>query len=211
MIPLTLEQREYKQKTLNQLLANRSLLEAHLEQETRPEVVESLQEQLENIEAHVSRLQDELAGNVVFDEPVAEELFKQAAKALAREKFFLAKKHVSQLETIEPFYPGLDRLKQEADSGRVSRRTRSIARGTAKSYPGTVLPSELGHNQVPIVPSPATVEPYAIDSMDDEPESWVTQFFQPHIIISCLVVILIICVLVGMGGVTLLQWLIEGG
>jgi hypothetical protein len=209
MVPLTLEQRVYKEKTLNQLLANQALLEARLGQETRPEVLDSIQEQLEDIEAHVSRLQDELAGNVVFDEPVAEELFKQAARALAKEKFFLAKKHISRLETIEPFYPGLDRLQQEAESGRVSRRTRSIAQGTATSYPGTASPAALGRsdtNQVRAVSSPG---PYVNDVGNEEPGKF-ARFFQLHIVISCLVVTLILCVVFGIGGVSLLEWLIEG-
>ena len=91
MISLTPEQIAYKEKTLNQLVVNQTRLEASLGHETRPEVVASIEEQLQDIEAHISRLQDELSGNVVFDEPVADELFQQAVKALAKEKFFLAK------------------------------------------------------------------------------------------------------------------------
>ena len=211
MISFTPEQREYKEKTLNQLLANQSLLEASLGQERRPEVVRSIEEQLEDIEAHISRLRDELAGNVVFDEPIAEDLFKEAARALAKEKFFLAKKHIHRLETIEPFYPGIDRLKQEAESGRVSRRTRSIAQGLAASYPGTAPPPAAKTGPVEggvgqsIVAQNLTTEP------ETERTGWLSSFFQFHIIISCLVVLLLICVMLGIGGITFLQWFIEGG
>ena len=208
MISLTQEQRDYKEKTLNQLLVNQSLLETRLNQETRPDVVQSIEQQLEDIEAHISRLQDELAGNIVFDEPVADELFKQAARALAKEKFFLAKKHIHRLETIEPFYPGIDRLKQEAESGRVSRRTRSIAQGIAASYPGTTPPmaSVSSGGQPMVVQSPPN------NNMNEGSRGGrFSNLFQFHIVISCLVVILILCVLFGVGGYTILQWLVEGG
>lgn len=209
MIPLTPEQREYKEKTLTQLLDNQSLLETRLNQETRPEVVRSIEQQLSEIEVHINRLQDELAGNVVFDEPVADDLFQQAARALANKKFRLANKHIQKLETIEPFYPGIDRLKQESEARRVSRRTRSIAQGTASAYPGTVPPPTL-RTVTRTVPPPASAEP-AVNSVEEGGTSWTSQLFQFHIIISCLVVLLIVCVLLGVGGITLLQWLIEGG
>jgi hypothetical protein len=210
MIQLTPEQRDYKEKTLSQLQANQALLEASLGRETRPEVVKSIEEQLHDIEAHISRLQDELAGNVVFDEPIADELFKQAIKALANEKFYLAKKCIHRLETIEPFHPALDRLRREAESGQVSRRTRSIAAGTATSYPGVVLPlavaapasgSSIPGQAAPVGPKVVVEE--------EEPKGWFAHFFQFHIIVSCLVIVLLGCVLLGMFGVTILQWLIE--
>ena len=37
------------------------------------------------------------------------------------------------------------------------------------------------------------------------------QIFQFNVIASCLVVLLIICVMLGVGGMSLLQWLVEGG
>ncbi len=72
MISLTPEQIEYKERTLNQLLINQARLEASLNQETRPDIVKSIEDQLQDIEAHIGRLQDELAGNVIFDEPIAD-------------------------------------------------------------------------------------------------------------------------------------------
>ena len=210
MISLTQEQRDYKEKTLNQLLVNQSLLESRLNQETRPDVVRNIEQQLEDIESHISRLQDELVGNIVFDEPVADELFKQAARALAKEKFFLAKKHIHRLETIEPFYPGIDRLKQEAESGHVSRRTRSIAQGVAASYPGMTPPTA----PVSIRPAPGqpmVAQPYPNNTNDASSGGRFSNLFQFHIIVSCLVVLLIICALLGVGGYTALQWLVEGG
>jgi hypothetical protein len=208
MIPLTPEQREYKERTLNQLLVNQSLLESRLTQENRPDVIQSIMEQLQDIEAHLSRLQDELAGDVVFDEPVADDLFKQAAKALASQKFFLAKKHIHRLETIEPFYPGIERLKHEAETERVSRRTRSIAQGQATSYPGRpILPPKSAPSPSPQPPTP---EIYTSHS-EEAPRSWWSHLFQLHIILSCLVVLLLICVMFGVGGFTVLEWFIEGG
>jgi len=209
MISLTQEQREYKEKTLNQLLVNQSLLESRLNQETRPDVVRSIEQQLEDIEAHVSRLQDELTGNIVFDEPVADELFKQAARALAKEKFFLANKHIHRLETIEPFYPGIERLKQEAKSGRVSRRTRSIAQGAAASYPGTAPPT----GPVSLRPAPGqplVAQSYPNNANEQSVRGRFSNLFQFHIVVSCLVVFLIICALLSVGGYTVLQWLVEG-
>ena len=209
MIPLTPEQREYKERTLNQLLANQAHLESRLTQETRPDVIQSIEEQLQDIEAHLSRLQDELSGDVVFDEPVADDLFRQAAKALANQKFFLAKKHIHRLETIEPFYPSIDRLKQEAESQRVSRRTRSIAQGQATSYPGVTASPPARPGRIPS-PQPLASENYTTHT-EEEPSAWWSHLFQLHIILSCLVVLLLICVMFGVGGFTVLEWLIEGG
>jgi hypothetical protein len=211
MIQLTPEQKEYKEKTLHQLRIDQGRLETSLTRETRPEVIRSIEEQLHDIEAHINRLQDELSGNVVFDEPIADELFKQAAKALAGEKFHMANKYINRLETIEPFHPALPRLRQEAESGKPSRRTRSIAQGTATTYPGVVLPS------TPAVPAiPAQVEPEqplpagptAAEAAAEEPVSWYAHFFQFHIMVSCLVIVLLGCVMLGMFGVAILEWLV---
>ncbi len=207
MISLTPEQIEYKEKTLQQLLANQVRLEASLKQETRPDVIRSIEEQLQDIDEHISRLQDELSGNIVFDEPIADELFRQAVKALAKGKFFLAKKYTHKLETIEPFYPGIDRLHREAESGRASRRTRSIAQGTATSYPGALSASQIPLPDIP----PEQLAEVEARLGETEPEAGFWQFFQFHIIVSCLVVLLLLCVMFGVGGVTVLQLLMEGG
>jgi hypothetical protein len=213
MVPLTPEQKDYKEKTLVQLQANKARLEASLGKEARLQVAKSIQRQLSDIDGHISRLQDELSGKVVPDEPVADELFKKAAQALAKEKFYLAKRKINKLETIEPFYPGLDRLRHEAETRQVSRRTRSIAEGKATGYPGTVTIPDSPTVQVTGGP-PATVIPQrsaGSDSMpveDDNP--WWRSLFQFHIVVSCMVVILLLCVVFGMAGFTILQWLVQG-
>jgi hypothetical protein len=213
MIELTPEQREYKEKTLQQLLANQARMEASLSSESRLNVVRSMQRQLADMDTHINRLQDELSGRVVFDEPVAAELFQKAAQALVKEKYFLAKRHIGKLETIEPFYPGLDRLKQEAESQQVSRRTRAIAAGTAAGYPGSG--ASVGVSPVAYAAAaeggsaPAPVAP-AYASASAESPGWFAGLFQFHIVLSCLVVALLLCVVFGMAGMTLVQWLIQG-
>ena len=214
MVPLTPEQRDYKEKTLLQLQANKARLEASLEKEGRPQVARNIQRQLSDIDGHISRLQDELSGKVVSDEPLADELFKKAAQALAKEKFYLAKRKINKLETIEPFYPGLDRLRQEAETRQVSRRTRSIAEGKATSYPGTVTLPDSPTAQVTAAPASAqvlpqrSVVPDLSPAEDDSP--WWRNLFQFHIVLSCMVVILLLCVVFGMAGFTILQWLVQG-
>ena len=207
---LTPEQREYKERTLNQLQANSAMLETALETETRPDVVRSIQKQLAEIEDHMHRLQDELSGEVVFDEPVADDLFKKSAKALSKEKFFLAKRYINKLEVIEPFYPGLDRLKQEAETQRVTRRTRSIAAGTATGYPATSttqsIPAVSG-SEMSVTATPAADSGYYIE---DEPTGRFDQLFQFHIVLSCLVVLVLLCIMAGIGGFMMLQWFVEG-
>lgn len=216
MLQLTPEQRDYKERTLAQLLVNQQSLEASLAQEGQPEEARRLQGLLDEVESHISRLQDELAGDVIFHEPVAEELFKQATQALAKGKFFLAKKHITRLEMIEPFYPGLERVKEEAETGRVTRRTRSIAQGTSTAYPGMALipaPSRAPAPYVAQALAPvAPAEPLVRErEQPEEPAGRVAQFFQFHILMSCLVVMLIACAVFGVAGMTILEFLVEGG
>lgn len=215
MESLSPEQIEYKQRTLHQLQINQATLEASLSSETDPKTVRGIQKQLAEIDAHLNRLHDELAGNVVMDEPVADELFRKSAQALARGKFFLARRQIAKLETIEPFYPGITRLKQEAETQQVSRRTRSIAEGKASGYssvlsvPDTaMLPPGPGGEALLPSAAPAGYSPaYA-----DEPgEPWYRAFFQFHVVLSCMVVLLLLCVVFGMAGFSILQWLVEGG
>lgn len=209
MVPLTPEQRDYNEITIQQLLANRAQLEAALETETDQRAARSIEKQMDAIDAHVGRLRDELRGNVIVDEKVAEDYFKQAVKALAKEKFFLANRYIQRLETIEPFHPALSRLKEEAESRHVSRRTKSIAQGTATTYPGLDTLSAL----VPAnadAPVGAGVPANFYYAAEEELPGGFTQFFQFHYIVSCLVVVLLACVMFGTGGVTVLRWLIEG-
>ncbi len=207
MVPLTLEYREYKERNLNQLLANLPLLEAKLTQEDRPGVIISLEKQLGDIQAHISRLQKELAEDMA-GEPVADELCKRIARALSKDKFYLAKKYISKLETIEPFYPGIDRLRNEAEAGRASRRTRSIVQGTALPYGAATFSSGLATERIGRR-EPAPLPNTHIETGQVE-KPGLSQLFQFHIVISCLVVSLIICIMTSMGGFTVLQWLIEG-
>jgi hypothetical protein len=209
MTSLTLEDRAYKEKTVEQLLQNFKVLEQRLVQERRVEIIQSIQEQLEEIQAHIARLQQELATNTA-GEPVADNLYRRVATALTTNKFYLAKKLLHKLETIEPFYPNIDRLRTEAETGRASRRTQSISKGGA--LPEVVLSPEMAEAAA----AAAAQTSIAVSLPNDEvieviPEKkGLAQLFQFHIIASCLVVSLILCVMFGVGGITALQWLIEG-
>ena len=211
MVPLTSEQREDNEITIQQLMANRAELEAQLDDDADQRATRSIEKQIDAIDAHVGRLRDELMGNVIINEKIAEDYFMQAVKALAKEKFHLAKRYIQRLETIEPFHPALNRLKEEMESKRVSRRTRSIAQGTATNYPGLTPLSALvptnGDAAVAVGPLGAPANVYYRD--DDAPGGFI-QFFQFHYIVSCLVVVLLACAMFGTGGMTLLRWLIEG-
>lgn len=207
MIPLTPEQRDYKERTLNQLMLNLPLLEAKLARETQRQVAVTLHEHLEAIEAHMVRLQQELTHEVLL-EPVADNLCRQAASALTKQKLFMAKRYIDKLEAIEPFYPEISRLKQEAESGQVSRRTRALS----QSEP---LPVAAAAN-VPLLPAgpaapdgPRAAPPPGNRLRRKEPGGW-RQYFQFHIVASCLVIILLACVMASVGGVNVLRWLIEG-
>lgn len=211
MGPLTREQRDYKERTLNQLQTNLPILEAKLAQENRRDVVISLENQLNEMQAHSGRLQTELAQDAAA-ESVADEYCTRISRALSNEKFHLAKRYITKLEAIEPFYPGLERLKNEAESGRASRRTRSIAQGNALPYGAAFFASGSVSAQPEAAMNPGqpalTTERYG--PVRERERRSISQFFQFHIVVSCLVVSVIICVMTGMGGMTLLQWLIEG-
>lgn len=208
MVPLTPEYRDYKERTLQQLLANLPLLETALAEETRPDVANSLEKQVTDIQAHIGRLQHELVQGTAGD-PVADELCKRIARALSKSKFHLAKRYLHKLETIEPFYPGIERLRNETESERASRRTRSIAEGNAPSYGAAAFAGS-----VPLVITQQALPGLTAGSPIVEPASpdkrGIGRFFEFHIVISCLVVSLIVCVMTGMGGLSLLEWLIEG-
>ena len=89
MVPLTVEQIEYKEKTLEQLQANLPGLENSLQGERRPEIRTTLEKQVDEIQAHIDHLQGELAEGVTR-EPVADELCQKIAQALVKEKYFMA-------------------------------------------------------------------------------------------------------------------------
>jgi hypothetical protein len=201
MTSLTPEQKAYKQKTLEQLLVNLPLLQAQLPQETRREIANSLKNQLEDMHRHIDLLQRELAANTAI-EPAADELFQRAAAALTKNKFYLAKRLINKLETIEPFYPGIDRLRQEAEAGRASRRTQAMAQGGPASRETRLAEPDAAA-------APSLPEEHNLGD-EEPPKKGLAQFFQFHIIISCLLVLLILCVIASVGGMMLLQWLIEG-
>lgn len=207
MATLTLEQRDYKERTLNQLQSNLPSLEAKLAQESRRDVIVKLENQLVEMQAHIGRLQAELAEGVA-GEAVADEYCARIARAVSDGKFHLARRYIDKLETIEPFYPGLERLKSEAEAGRASRRTRSIAQGNAVPY-GAAFFATAGSVTVPKGDRSAPVAERYIP-VDDSEREGLGRFFQVHIVLSCLVVSLIVCVMTGIGGMNLLQWLIEG-
>lgn len=210
MIPLTLEQRAYKEKTLNQLLADQAELQIRVGQETRSEELKSIRTQLDDLQAHIDQLQLELEHDVA-GEPVADELCQRIASALTKEKFYMAQKYLTKLETIEPFYPGLDRLREEVKARRAGRRTRSVAQGSALPYGAATFPP--ANPAVQLDASQATIASGAVGAAEksDRKRRKLSDFFQFHIVVSCLLVMLIICVMLGVGGMTLLEWLIQGG
>lgn len=214
MIPLTPEQREYKERTLDQLRVNLPPLETQLAQATERNAILSLHEQIADVEAHMARLQKELEGDVML-EPVADELCRQVAGALTKQKFYMARRYINKLETIEPFYPELARLKLETETGQVSRRTRSLAQNGVTPPPGAPY--------VPRLPAPSTATPTGVapqlgpgaapvlSSRDGRRErGGIRQYFQFHIVASCLVIIMLACVMASVGGMSVLRWLIEG-
>ncbi len=205
MIPLTPEQRAYKEKTIEQLLANFALLEAQAAEETRTDVVEDINDQLEAIQTHIGHLQGELATNAA-GEAIADDLYRQIATALTNGKFHLARKLINKLETIEPFYPTVDRMRSEVENKKASRRTQSVARGGR--LPEIVLSPELieaAAEEMPqgvIVPNQPVVAP--------APQGFFGRLFQFHIVVSCLAVALIGCAMFGVGGVMAMQWIFTG-
>jgi len=205
MTTLTPEQRAYKERTISQLAANFKQLEGQIEREKRAEVIEDLHQQLEDIQTHLALLQQEVSRNEV-GEPVADNLYRRIATTLTNGKFFLAKKLIHKLETIEPFYPGIERLQADVEAGRASRRTQAISKGG--DLPEIVLPPEV----VEAAATAPTGEGLpVVDVVESLPPKWsIGQLFQFHIVASCLVVSLIACVMFGLGGLSALQWLIEG-
>jgi len=211
MTPLTLEQRTYKDKTLNKLLADQAELQIRVGQETRSEELKSIRSQLEEVQAHIEHLQMELEHDVA-GAPVADELCKKIATALTKEKFFMAQKYLNKLETIEPFYPNLDRLREEVQARRAGRRTRSIAQGSALPYGAVTFPPASAAVEGAVLPAAGpTAERVIPVEKEERKRRKLSDFFQFHIAISCLVVMMILCVMLGVGGMTVLEWLIQGG
>jgi uncharacterized small protein (DUF1192 family) len=198
---------DYKTQTINQLLTSLPKLESLLAQETDTATVRHLSKQIGAIHAHIERLRQELSNNVVA-QPVASELYRKATQATVKEKFYLAQKRLNELETIEPFYPGIARLKQEITTGKISRNTRSIAEGTVpafqlsahSAFPAT---SPTGN----VVESPVQVSDQLIQ--EEQGTSW-SNLFQFHILVSCSLIFFLFCMMAGVGGTTLLEFLIEG-
>jgi hypothetical protein len=211
-IPLTPEQKEYKRLTLNQLLINLPQLETQLAQEQPPDAVNRLRKELEEVQAHIDLLQEELDENTSIN-PVADELFKQAASALVKEKFFMARRYIIKLETIEPFYPELPRLKRDAEAEQASRRIRSMLQSEVMPSSRPLLPAHALQSVLAGSAADMATPALPLDRLPaDEPEErgGIRQFFQLHIVLSCLVILLIGCVMAGVGGVSLLEWIIEG-
>ncbi len=208
---MTPEIREYKIRTLNQLLATLPQLESHLAVENEPATARQLSKQVEEMQAHAERLRQELVTNSVH-QPVADELCQKAAKAIIKQKLYLAQKCINDLATIEPFYPGLDRLRQDVETGKISRRTRSIAEGNSPPFLLTSVtfspPLALSADNGTSSPLPATF--YVEPAIDEEKRSFWANLFQFHILASLFVVMLILCIMVGVGSTAVLQWLIEG-
>jgi hypothetical protein len=210
MTPLTLEQQHYKERTLNQLLANLPQLQAQLAQETQREAALSLQKQLEEVETHMARLQNELAQGIT-GEPVADELCRQAAYALTKQKLYMARKYINKLEAIEPFHPELPRLKQDLETDHISRRTRSLAQGEALPLTSTTGLTPVSRSAEAAAAPVVTGQVILPRPTKTEKENGgLRQFFQFHYIASCLILTVLFCVMAGVGGMSLLRWLIEG-
>jgi hypothetical protein len=209
---LTPEQRDYKERTLTHLLARLPELEARLSQSTQRYDIVSSHDQLKEVEAHIARLQRELATNAA-SEPIADDLCRQIASALTKQKFYMAKRYITKLETIEPFYPELDRLRQEAETEQVSRRTRSLAQTGAFGVTGPAVPE--------IIPPPAAdarpgfrpgraMRSSLAAFRQKQERPGIRQYLQFHYVASCLVLLLLGCAMAGVGGMSVLRWLIEG-
>ncbi|MDM8518530.1 hypothetical protein QUF64_00680 [Anaerolineales bacterium HSG6] len=202
--------REYKTQTLNQLLILLPQIEAKLAHEIDSAAIRRLNKQLEAIRAHIDHLRHELSLDAPLD-PVAEVLFQKAAEAIVKEKYFLAQKRLQELETIEPFYPGLNRLKDEISSGKTSRNTKAIAEGTVPAFVlASIKPAYQGvaSDDSPLS-TPAADVYLDPDSGEEQTGGW-RNIFQFHIMASCLVVVLMFCTMAGVGGTALLEFLIEG-
>lgn len=206
MMPLTLEQRDYKERTLSQLQANLPALEAKLAQATQRHEIVSSHDQLKEVEAHIARLQKELSLNMML-EPVADELCRQVATALTKQKFYMAKRYLAKLETIEPFYPELERLRQEAETEQVSRRTRALAQSAA--FPTTGLEASPAPAQLVVIdPQPGAGRPAPVYRVKKR-QNW-RDYLQFHYVASCLVLLILMCTMASIGGMGILRWLIEG-
>lgn len=200
------ELRAYKEKTVNQLQTNLSLLQTQLAEENRPDVITSIDRQIDEIQDHIEHLKQELAAGLV-GKPVADELCRKVAYALTKEKMHMARRYLTKLETIEPFYPGLDRLHQELESGRISRRTRAIGEGRSEPYGAAAFPTLATADSGEAVSGEVLFSP----AVEREKRGGLSQFFSFHIVLSCAAILLIACVMMGIGGISLLEWLIEGG
>jgi len=205
---MTPDLREYKTQSCNQLLKQLPQLEARLPLERDAANAKRLQKQIEAIYAHVDRLRHELETDTALPESVADELCRKAARALVKQKFFLAQKCLYELETIEPFYPNLNRLKEEATSQKIGRQTRSIAEGTASPF---VLPAVMptlatkGHDS----PTPlASATGNGAEWVESPP--WWRNIFQFHIMASCAVVMFLFCMMAMVSSSAILQFIFEG-
>jgi hypothetical protein len=63
----------------------------------------------------------------------------------------------------------------------------------------------------PLAPAAPAPSPVREREQPEEPAGRFAQFFQFHILMSCLVVMLIACAVFGVAGMTLLEYLVEGG
>jgi hypothetical protein len=207
------ELHDYKTQTFNQLLTSLPQLEALLAQEADTATVRRLSKQIEAIHAHIERLRQELSNNVV-GQPVASELYRKATQAIVKNKFHLAQKRLNELEAIEPFYPGLARLKQEIATGKISRNTRAIAEGTVPAFQLSAV--KLVHQTQTVTQDTASplieTSPQAdkLAYEEEQTSSW-SNLFQFHILVSCSLIFFLFCMMAGVGGTTLLEFLIEGG
>jgi hypothetical protein len=117
-------------------LVNLPLLEAQLAEATVRNAILSLHRQISDVEAHVlakkrtERCPARASGRRVMP---------ASCQCLDQAKVFGPALY-QQAETIEPFYSELARLKLEAETGQVSRRTRSLAQNGVTPHHRSYVP-----------------------------------------------------------------------
>lgn len=197
---MTPEQIDYREKTLERLQASLRHLEAQLTRESNPEIITNVQRQLADIRTHIDFLHRELESGIP-GEPIADQIAQKVAQALVREKRYMARRYLNKLETIEPFHPLIDRLRHELEAGRPSRRTRSLAEQPLEKMQPQVYDASA---------APAATRGPMAEIEPDPGPGWMAQLFQPHVLLSCAVVLLILCAMAGVGSFLVVEFLFQG-
>lgn len=208
---MTPEVQTYKTQTLNQLLINLPQLESQLASEPDAAEARRLGKRIEATQLHIQRLQQELLTNTVdSSESPAEALCQKAARAIVSGKFYMAQKSIMELETIEPFFPALNRLQQDVVSGKPSRSTRSIADGSSPPFLMALVARSKSSAEATQAAPLEAVPGLELPVEPAPPPPWWHNFFEFHIIASCLVLLLLFCAIAAISGTAILEYIIEG-